>query len=152
MSGLDDLEAVFDDALALSSAAADSHVWCWMAGLHTTDRVTPAVKRWVAYTTVIVGGDRFVAVLEELIPYHEAGETSVVDFHELLRRLCAAYPPRHVAERRVKTWQGRYMHRMRSVCVALPPPPPAAGNVASFVAAMYRLRVQLLAELEERAA
>jgi hypothetical protein len=145
-----DLEQVFDDSLALSTRAADSHVWGWMAGLLTADRVSMPVRRWVAYSAIVVGGDRFVTLLEEFVPPHEPGETTVVHFEAILRGLCAAYPSRKVAERRVKTWMNRYAHRMRSAGLLIPPPP--AGNATRFVEQMYRSRARLLAELEERAA
>lgn len=145
-----DLEQLFDDTLSLSTRAAESHVWGFMAGLLTSDRVPPPIRRWVAYSVVVIGGDRFAAVLEEFVPYHEPGDTTVVDFHALLRRLCVAYPSRKVAERRVRTWQSRYGHRVRSAGLVVPAPP--AGLAAVFVAAMYGTRSELLAALEERAA
>jgi hypothetical protein len=144
------LEHVVDDALALTTSAADSHVWRFLAGALVHPVLSPELRRWLAYSSVVIGGDRFVGVLEPIVPEREPGEWGVVDVHLIIRSLCDAYPSRAVARRRVRVFQGRYVHRMRSVGVALPPQP--VGNDARFTDELFRMRARLLAELEGRPA
>jgi hypothetical protein len=151
MSGHAALEQVFDDSLALSSTAADSRTWGFLDGLRHCDRVPERLARWISYSVVIIGGERYVATCEPFIPAGiQTGEKYDLDFPALVGQLCAAYPSRRLALRRAKTWRQRYDHRLRSVGVLVVPAGPF--NAARFVEEMYRTRAQLMAELEARAA